>query len=80
MLKSHFFVIESVEEDGSLRRMPVPLRWVWLVGAAAFIGLFTIAGLAGSYSRMLLKTERFNQLRREHEDNGGPGERWWKGE
>lgn len=67
MLKSHYFVIESREEDGSLRRVPVPLRIVWLVGAAAFVGLFTVAGLAGSYSRMLLKTERFNQLRREHD-------------
>lgn len=38
----------------------------WTVAAAAVIGLFTVAGLAGSYSRMLLKTERFNQLRTEH--------------
>lgn len=35
--------------------------------AAAVIGTFTIAGLAGSYSRMLIKTARFNQLRDDHE-------------
>ncbi len=46
--------------------MPVSLHWVGALAAAALIGLFTVAGLAGSYSRMLLKTERFNQLRREH--------------
>lgn len=57
----------SRSEDGSLRRIAVPVHMVWLVAFAAVIGLFTVAGLAGSYSRMLLKTERFNQLRREHE-------------
>ncbi len=34
--------------------------------AAAVIGMFTITGLAGSYSRMLIKTARFNQLRQDH--------------
>lgn len=34
---------------------------------AAVVGMFTMAGLAGSYSRMLLKAERFNELRREHQ-------------
>lgn len=62
-----YLVYVSREADGSLRRVPVPFHLVWMVAAAAVIGLFTVAGLAGSYSRMLLKTERFNQLRREHE-------------
>jgi murein DD-endopeptidase MepM/ murein hydrolase activator NlpD len=35
--------------------------------AAALIGAFTIVGLAGSYTRMLLKTESFNQVRQERE-------------
>jgi len=35
--------------------------------AAAVVGAFTIVGLAGSYTRMLLKTESFNQLRQERE-------------
>lgn len=64
--KSFYVVLVSRSEDGSLSRVPVPLHFAWMLGAAAVIGLFTIAGLAGSYSRMLLKTERFNQLRREH--------------
>jgi murein DD-endopeptidase MepM/ murein hydrolase activator NlpD len=34
--------------------------------AAAVIGMFTITGMAGSYSRMLIKTARFNQLRTDH--------------
>ena len=67
-LKKHlYFVVISREADGALRRQPIPMQLVWTIAAAAVLGLFTIAGLAGSYSRMLLKTERFNQLRREHD-------------
>ena len=46
--------------------MPVPLHYAYVFVAAAVIGTFTIAGLAGSYSRMLIKTARFNQLRDDH--------------
>src|SRR6185437_5615219 len=31
------------------------------------IGTFTMAGLASSYTRMLIKTARFNQLRTDHD-------------
>jgi murein DD-endopeptidase MepM/ murein hydrolase activator NlpD len=64
--KSFYVVLVSRDDDGSIRRVPVPLHFAWATAAAAIIGLFTVAGLAGSYSRMLLKTERFNQLRRDH--------------
>jgi murein DD-endopeptidase MepM/ murein hydrolase activator NlpD len=64
--KSFYIVLVSRDEDGSLRRVPVPLKFAWAFVGAAVIGLFTVAGLAGSYSRMLLKAERFNQLRSEH--------------
>jgi len=36
--------------------------------AAALVGAFTIVGLAGSYTRMLLKTESFNQVRQDREN------------
>ena len=62
-----YVVFVARDSDGSLRKVPVPIHLVYLFLSAALIGLFTIAGLAGSYSRMLLKTERFNQLRTERE-------------
>ncbi len=67
MKKSFYVVFVARESDGSLSKVPVPLHFVYAFVGAALIGLFTIAGLAGSYSRMLLKTERFNQLRTERE-------------
>ncbi len=57
----------SRDEDGNLNKVPVPLHYAYLFIAAAAIGLFTITGLAGSYSRMLIKTARFNQLRQDHD-------------
>ena len=56
----------SRDEDGDLNKVPVPLHYAYLFVAAAVIGMFTITGLAGSYSRMLIKTARFNQLRQDH--------------
>jgi murein DD-endopeptidase MepM/ murein hydrolase activator NlpD len=57
----------SRDEDGNLNKVPVSLHYAYLFVAAAAIGMFTITGLAGSYSRMLIKTARFNQLRQDHD-------------
>lgn len=67
MKKSIYIVLVSRDEDGRLSKIPVPLHYAYVFVAAALVGLFTITGMAGSYSRMLLKAERFNQLRTERE-------------
>ncbi len=59
-------MLVSRDEQGGLSKVPVPLHYAYVFVAAAVIGTFTIAGLAGSYSRMLIKTARFNQLRNDH--------------
>ena len=65
--KKRFYILfVSRDADGKLNKVPVPLHYVYAFVGAAAIGLFTIAGLAGSYSRMLIKTSRFNQLRTEN--------------
>ncbi len=64
--KRYYIMFVSRDEDGSLNKVPVPLHYAYLFVAAAAIGMFTITGLAGSYSRMLIKTARFNQLRQDH--------------
>lgn len=43
------------------------MHYAYIFVAAAVVGAFTIAGMAGSYSRMLLKTASFNQIRSQHE-------------
>ena len=65
--KRYYIVFVARDEDGQLRRIPLPLKYAYGFVLAAIVGAFTIVGLAGSYTRMLLKTERFNQVRAERE-------------
>jgi murein DD-endopeptidase MepM/ murein hydrolase activator NlpD len=68
MLRRRYYIIFIArDEDGQLRRIPLPLRYAYGFVAAAIVGAFTIVGLAGSYTRMLLKTESYNQVRAERE-------------
>jgi murein DD-endopeptidase MepM/ murein hydrolase activator NlpD len=69
MLRKRYYILfVARDEDGRIRKIPLPLRYVYGFVAAALVGTFTIVGLAGSYTRMLLKTESFNQLRQDKEN------------
>jgi murein DD-endopeptidase MepM/ murein hydrolase activator NlpD len=65
--KRHYILLVSREPDGTLNKVPVPLHYAYSFVAVAVIGLFTIAGLAGSYSRMLIKMSHFNQVRHDRD-------------
>jgi murein DD-endopeptidase MepM/ murein hydrolase activator NlpD len=68
MLRKRYYILfVARDEDGRVRKIPLPLHYVYGFVAAALVGAFTIVGLAGSYTRMLLKTESFNQVRQERE-------------
>ncbi len=68
MLRKRYYILfVARDEDGRVRKIPLPLHYAYGFVAAALIGAFTIVGLAGSYTRMLLKTESFNQMREERE-------------
>jgi murein DD-endopeptidase MepM/ murein hydrolase activator NlpD len=62
-LRHRSIVYVTQREDGAVERVSIPMRYVYVFVAAAVTGMFTIAGMAGSYSRMLVKTERFNGVR-----------------
>jgi len=66
--KRYYILFVARDEDGRVRKIPLPLRYVYGFVAAALVGAFTIVGLAGSYTRMLLKTERFNQVRQDNQN------------
>jgi murein DD-endopeptidase MepM/ murein hydrolase activator NlpD len=69
MLRKRYYILfVARDEDGRIRKIPLPLQYVYGFVAAALVGAFTIVGLAGSYTRMLLKTESFNQLRQDKEN------------
>lgn len=68
MLRKRYYILfVARDEEGRIRKIPLPLHYAYGFVAAALIGAFTIVGLAGSYTRMLLKTESFNQIRQERE-------------
>jgi murein DD-endopeptidase MepM/ murein hydrolase activator NlpD len=66
--KRYYILFVARDDDGRIRKIPLPLRYAYGFVAAALVGAFTIVGLAGSYTRMLLKTESFNQVREEREN------------
>jgi murein DD-endopeptidase MepM/ murein hydrolase activator NlpD len=68
MLRRRYYILfVARDENGQLRKIPLPLKYAYGFLVAAIIGAFTIVGLAGSYTRMLLKTESYNQVRADRE-------------
>ncbi len=69
MLRKRYYILfVARDEDGRVRKIPLPLHYAYGFVAAALVGAFTIVGRAGSYTRMLLKTESFNQVRQDREN------------
>jgi murein DD-endopeptidase MepM/ murein hydrolase activator NlpD len=68
MLRKRYYILfVARDDDGQLRKISLPLKYGYAFLCAAIVGAFTIVGLAGSYTRMLLKTENYNQVRAERE-------------
>ena len=67
MRKRWYILFVARDAEGQLRKIPIPVHYLYVFLAGALIGMFTITGMAGSYARMLWKVERFNELRAEKE-------------
>jgi murein DD-endopeptidase MepM/ murein hydrolase activator NlpD len=68
-LQKRFYILFVARgDDGQLRKIPIPVHYlyVFLVGAV-IVGL-SLTGIASSYVRMALKVSRYNTLRTEKED------------
>jgi len=65
-LRKRFYILFVARDaEGQLRKIPIPIHYLYVFLAGALIGMFTITGMAGSYARMLWKVASFNQLRSE---------------
>jgi murein DD-endopeptidase MepM/ murein hydrolase activator NlpD len=65
-LRKRFYILFVARDaEGQLRKIPIPLHYLYVFLAGALIGMTTITGMAGSYARMLFKVASFNQLRTE---------------
>lgn len=68
MSKRYYILFVARGDDGQLRKIPIPIRYLHVLIVGAVIGILGMTGLASSYVRMLLKVSSYNQLRAERED------------
>ena len=68
MRKRFYILFVARGEDGQLRKIPIPVHYLYVFVAGAAIGLLGLTGIAQSYVRMLMKTSQYNELRAQADD------------
>ena len=63
MRKRFYILFVARGEDGQLRKIPVPMHYIYVLIAGAAIVMLGLTGIASSYARMLLKVSRYDELR-----------------
>jgi len=63
--KRFYIMLVARNAEGDLLKIPVPIHYLYVFVAGALIGMLTLTGILGSYTRMLVKTQKFNDLRSE---------------
>ena len=67
MRKRFYILFVARGDDGQLRKISIPLHYLYVFVIGAAIGFLSLTGIASSYARMLLKVSRYNELRTEKE-------------
>ncbi len=65
MQKRFYILFVARGDDGQLRKISIPVHYLYVFVVGAAIGFLSLTGIASSYTRMLLKVSRFNELRTE---------------
>ena len=68
MRKRFYILFVARGEDGQLRKIPIPVHYLYVLVVGAAIGGLSLTGIASSYLRMLLKVSHFNELRTQKEE------------
>ncbi len=67
MQKRFYILFVARGDDGQLRKISIPVHYLYVFVIGAAIGFLSLTGIASSYTRMLLKVSRYNELRTEKE-------------
>lgn len=67
MSKRFYIVFVARGEDGQLRKVPIPMHYLYVFVVGAAMVVLSLTGIASSYVRMLVKVSHFNELRTEKE-------------
>ena len=65
MRKRFYIFFVARDEAGQLRKISIPVHYLYVLAAGLAIGALCLTGIASSYTRMLQKVAHFNQLRTE---------------
>ena len=67
MQKRFYILFVARGDDGQLRKISIPVQYLYIFVVGAAIGFLSLTGIASSYTRMLFKVSRYNELRTEKE-------------
>jgi len=69
LLRKRFYILFVARgEDGQLRKISIPVQYLYVLLLGAGIGALSLTGIASSYLHMLLKVSHFNELRAQKEE------------
>ena len=63
MRKRFYIFFVARDEAGHLRKISIPVHYLYVLVAGVAIGLLSLTGILSSYARMLRKVAHFNELR-----------------
>src|SRR6267378_1117793 len=67
-LQLRFYILFVARgDDGQLRKISIPVHYLYVFVMGAAIGFLSLTGIASSYTRMLFNVSRYNELRTEKE-------------
>jgi murein DD-endopeptidase MepM/ murein hydrolase activator NlpD len=65
-LRKRFYIFfVARDEAGQLRKISIPVQYLYIALAGVVIGMLSLTGIASSYARMLHKVSLYNDLRTE---------------
>ena len=65
MQKRFYILFVARGDDGQLKKISIPVHYLYVFVVGAAIGFLSLTGIASSYTRMLLKVSQVNRLRTE---------------
>lgn len=68
MRKRYYILFVARDDAGQLRKISIPIHYLYVLVAGAAFAFLSLTGIANSYLRMLLKVSRFNELRTEKDE------------
>jgi len=62
-LQKRFYILfVARDKDGQLRKIPIPMRYLYVLIVGSALAVASVPGIAASYARMLGKVSRYNEL------------------